>query len=257
MSVRKKLAGALLGATALTLISGQALAQDAKSSDDDWEFGAAIYMWGPKITANTSGGREAQLPFYNILDNLQFAAMAALEARKDEWSIVTDMIYLDLKDDVNKDRSFPGGRDVTIDGSIELKSWVVTPTVRYLVSDNEEASVNLLAGVRYLYLDTIAEVYFDQDQVLDAEESGANWDGIIGAQADFKLNDRWYIPTYVDVGTGDSKSTWQFMVGVGYRFDKFDLRLSYRYLNWDFDNDSPLLDKLNIKGPLAGVIFRF
>jgi hypothetical protein len=57
-------------------------------------------------------------------------------------------------------------------------------------------------------------------------------------------------------GTGDSDVTWQTTAGVGYRFDKFEIAAAYRYMKWEFDDDS-VLDDLEIKGPLVGARFVF
>lgn len=70
------------------------------------------------------------------------------------------------------------------------------------------------------------------------------------------LTENWYIPFYGDIGTGESDLTWQLFAGVGYKFEKFDVIVAYRYLDWEFD-DSPIFDDLDINGPLAGIKFRF
>lgn len=37
----------------------------------------------------------------------------------------------------------------------------------------------------------------------------------------FNLNEKWFIPANADIGTGDSKHTWQAMSGFGYHFSEF------------------------------------
>ena len=37
------------------------------------------------------------------------------------------------------------------------------------------------------------------------------------------LNEKWYLPLYDDIGTGDSDLTWQLGAGIGYRFDKLNV----------------------------------
>ena len=82
------------------------------------------------------------------------------------------------------------------------------------------------------------------------------WDDIVGVRGQVPLAKNWYVPYYGDIGTGDSKFTWQFMTGVGYKFKSFDAVLGYRYLYWDFD-DRAVFDNLDINGPYAGVKFLF
>jgi hypothetical protein len=63
------------------------------------------------------------------------------------------------------------------------------------------------------------------------------------------------MPYYYDIGAGDSDMTWQASAGIGSHFDKWDLVLTYRYL--DFDLDGAALDDLNVRGPLIGVRYHF
>ena len=61
---------------------------------------------------------------------------------------------------------------------------------------------------------------------------------------------------HLDIGTGDTDLTWQALAGIGYRFDRFDMVAGYRYLKWEFDDNSAL-DNLDISGPMVGGKFRF
>jgi hypothetical protein len=70
------------------------------------------------------------------------------------------------------------------------------------------------------------------------------------------LGKNWYVPYYLDVGTGESNLTWQALGGIGYRFSKVNVLAQYRYLEWDFDDDA-LIDDLNIQGPFVGFEFLF
>ena len=244
-----------LGGICATLlcVSSPLVAADSQK-DSDWEFGGSVYLWGANITARTTAGGDTQIPFYKLLDNLQMAVMGAFEARKDKWSVVTDVIYMDVKAKVNRD---PGFLDLDVRGSVELKSWIVSPTARYLIHDTEKTQISLLGGLRYLWLDTAVKVNVEDQNVFDQPVSGANWNAIVGAKMDINLTDKWYIPAYLDIGTGDSKSTWQAMAGIGYRFRRVNMVLTYRYLDFDFKNDSPILSEMTMKGPLAGITFNF
>ena len=90
--------------------------------------------------------------------------------------------------------------------------------------------------------------------------SGGLWDGIVGVRGNAELSKKWYFSYYLDVGTGDTKLSWEALAGLGYRAKKLDAVFGYRYLDWDFDRSDPggeLLDDLNVHGPFAGVKFRF
>ncbi|MFC1825261.1 hypothetical protein ACFL9T_21330, partial [Thermodesulfobacteriota bacterium] len=68
--------------------------------------------------------------------------------------------------------------------------------------------------------------------------------------------EKWYMPFYGDIGAGDSDLTWQAEAGFGYKFKHFDVVATYRYLDWDFEDNSAV-DDLNISGPLIGIKFVF
>lgn len=59
------------------------------------------------------------------------------------------------------------------------------------------------------------------------------WDGILGVKGRLALNDRWFLPFYADVGTGDTDLTWQAFGSVGYEFDWGEVSLTYRHLEYD------------------------
>ena len=90
------------------------------------------------------------------------------------------------------------------------------------------------------------------------EVSETNWDGIVGlkGRAFFGADRRWFVPFYVDVGTGQSKFTWQLNVGVGYQFEWGALVASWRYLDYDFKSSSQV-QSMSFNGPLVGALFKF
>src|SRR5215510_8860498 len=73
-------------------------------AEEGWKFSLTPYIWLPNIngtlkyaTPPDGGGRpEVDTGPNNYLENLSFALMLAGEARKDKWSIFTDLIYLDF-----------------------------------------------------------------------------------------------------------------------------------------------------------------
>ena len=88
------------------------------------------------------------------------------------------------------------------------------------------------------------------------KESGSNWDFIVGARGRTDLTEKWYIHYYADIGTGDSNSTWQAIAGINYRFSKVDVTVGYAHMDWDLDDDAMIKD-MTLKGPYAGIKFRF
>ena len=89
-----------------------------------------------------------------------------------------------------------------------------------------------------------------------AEET--QWDAIVGVKGrwTFGAERQWYVPYYLDVGTGDSDLTWQGMAGVGYSFDSIGVTGVWRYLDYDLGGSTPS-KSIDFSGPALGVTFRF
>ena len=235
------------------------LASAAEPKDHNgWNYRFTAYLWGANLTANLPGQDSSPVPFYKLLDDLKMGFMGDFEARKDKWSFSVDMIYLDVQDSVSEGITLPGEGPVTLDVYGDLKGLVTTPSVGYAIVDSDKARVELLGGLRYLDLSLKARLTADDMVLLDDKVSRSDWDGVIGARATVFLNDKWFMPLYGDVGTGDSDLTWQLGVGIGYKFNKVNVTAAYRYLRYEFDSSSDaILDNMTMKGPALGISFYF
>jgi hypothetical protein len=91
-----------------------------------------------------------------------------------------------------------------------------------------------------------------------SEVSSTNWDAIIGVRgrARFGSDLRWFVPYYADVGGGNSKFTWQGILGLGYSFSWGDVGIVWRYLDYEFKSGKPA-QSLTFNGAAAGVSFTF
>jgi hypothetical protein len=90
------------------------------------------------------------------------------------------------------------------------------------------------------------------------EASLRNWDGIVGVKGRYAFAEggKWFIPYYVDIGTGESKFTWQAMGGVGYSFGWGDIIGAWRYLDYQMKSGKPI-ESLNFSGPAIAAVFRW
>jgi len=189
--------------------------------------------------------------------------MGALEARRGKWSILTDVIYLNLGNTGNSTISIGPGSGIPINARVDqdLKAWVVMTSLGYTAVQQEQVLMDVLGGVRYLSLDADAKLSVNgplppTPPPAKVSKSVSLWDGIVGIRGQFDLSDRWSVPFYADIGAGDSDLTWQALLGVTYRFSWGDLRLAYRHLEYDQKNDR-LIQNMSLSGPALGVGFRF
>jgi hypothetical protein len=215
------------------------------TTDEEWKFGAELYFWGASIGGKSASDSDIDVDVGDILDSVELAFMGTAVMSKGKWSLAADVIYLNAEDG---DTIAPG-----LNANVELTNWVITPLVGYNIVDTGRSRLDILGGARYLYIK--ADLKLDA-LGLRADDSGSNWDAVIGARGAVDLTEKWYLFGYLDIGTGDSDVTWQGLGGVGYRFKWFDLVAAYRYLRWNF-SDNKALDNLYLYGPAAGIRFRF
>lgn len=225
------------------------------AEDRDWNFNFGLNLWGPEISATTAGGATVDLGLDDILSDLNMTVMASFVAEKGRWFIGTDLLYLDLQSAVY---GKVGPLDVKTD--VDLSSWILTPAAGYRVCEGAWGNFDIFAGARYLYMDVDSRVVVARpiagNTVTAISDSGSEWAGIVGFKGRYNLSEKWYLPVYFDIGTGQPDLTIQAFAGVGYRASLCDISLGYRYLKWDMDMGSPL-SELEIKGPMLGFHFSF
>ncbi len=215
-----------------------------------WEYTGQIYLWGASIDGSTGRGVPLQIEFEDILDNLRMAGMGTLAAKKDKLTLMADIIYMDVN---KKNLNVPVGPGPIVSlNSLGMKAWIIQPIVSYAVHETDTYRFELLAGARYMSLDVPVGFSEPIGKVSTSDDA---WNGIIGIRGTHDFTDRWVGNYHFDVGTGDSDTTWQGLVGIGYKFEKYSLHAGYRYLTWDHDGEA--IDDLTLDGVYAGVRFKF
>ena len=258
------LIGAIAALFLVVLGASPALAQtDSSSAQDEWQVAVAIYLWGTDFGGETLRGSEIEVSLSDLLDNLEFAGMGTIEARKNNWSVLADIIYLGVGANNTTELSIPIGPvqvPVTTSTNVDFDAWVVNLLAGYNLYSKDNSRLDVVGGARYL--DLSVDMFLELEslgpgQSRTIKESNSFFDGVIGLRGQAALNDKWFLPYYLDVGAGDSKSTWQAIAGVGYQArDTLDVRLVYRYMEWDLDS-TPVVDDINVSGPALGVFFRW
>jgi hypothetical protein len=263
-------------ATTLGLSAGLAPAPAVAQTSDAWQFGAAVYVYLPTVSGSTrfpssGGGSDINIDGSTILDKLKMAFMGSFEARKGAWGGFTDILYVNLGD------SKSGIRDMTIGGNqlpagasanadYDVKGTVWTLAGSYRAIPDVRQPLDVFAGARML----------DFKQKLAWQLSGnvgsvplegragirearkQNWDAIVGVKGRVTLGSegKWFVPYYLDVGTGESDLTWQALTGIGYSFGWGDVVASWRYLDYKMKSGSNI-ESLNFNGPAVAAVFRW
>ncbi len=177
--------------------------------------------------------------------------MAGYQGRYDRWSFIVDFVYLDVGD--NADIA-AGAGDVSVD--LNVSSYLVNAGIGYDFVQSDRAVVGVVGGVRYLSLDVDYDASVQGLNLLTSSRSESLTDGFIGLRGQVGFNDHWFLPYYADIGTGGSDLSYQLYAAIGYRFGWGDVRLGYRHIGYEMDDDK-IMENLQLSGPVFGVGFRF
>lgn len=264
--------------TAATLVAAPiaAQAQMAPMKTEGWQTNLTLYAWLPGFSGQTSfpadsGGSGINVNADQILDNLKMVFMGTLDVHNGRWGVFNDLIYMDVGNDKSKTRDFSLGgaslpANLTADLGLDLKAWVWTVAGEYRVMASPNFTMDVLGGVRMLDLKETLNYSFYGDlagtgfngRSGSREASQTNWDAIIGVKGRYAFGDKreWFVPYYLDIGTGESDLTWQGAVGLGYQFSWGAVSALYRYLDYNFKSGGKVQD-LAASGPQIGVTFSF
>lgn len=265
-----------LAAMTLAVMSSCAFAADSSPGDagTPWQFSAGPYLWLPSVSGTLrftvpGGGADASSGPYNYLQNLKFALMLQGEAHKGEWGIFADAIYLNFGrhgSAVNATNGFFGARESQQDAQTTFAGTLVQLGGSRTLVSQTWGNVDAVAGMRYLgvsgTLDAAISATVGSGQGVTSDFHVAQrqniFDGFAGlrGRAALTQNGAWYIPFYLDVGTGTSKFTWQALTGLGYSTKHVDFGLLYRYLAF-FGSGDQLIQTLRFSGPSVNVSFKF
>jgi len=251
--------GAAAAAALLLLGATSAVAQQAPTPQDAWDFIVTPYLWGAGESGTARIGsvipeQNVDASFSDVWSNLDLGAMGLFEARKDRWGILADVFYVQLS------KTSQPLLDGAL-GSAQLKTDNTLAEVAgaYRAWQGESAWLDVLAGLRYLDLSANITLFSSKLLPQGRQDSGsADWvDGFIGVRARQSFAEKWSLLAYLDIGTGGSKYSYQAIAGIGWSASKtIGIELGYRLLAEDYDT-SRLLYDIRTAGPYLGVAITF
>ena len=272
----------------LVILSCFPVSAVAQVDADEWQFELTPYIWLPTIDGTLTygpppgggGGPSVSVGPTDWLDLINAGLLINGNARKDRFSLFTDLVYLSLQSKNDRVLSvfgnLPGGpttipvsANATLNSQSDLDGLIWTLAAGYTMKNTGTMVVDLYAGVRYLGLDAstrwslVGDITTpDGTLLLDAQggiEAGTDLtDAIVGSRGYFGVGatKAWTVPFSIDVGAGSSDVTWNAMLGLSRVYDWGDLMLVYRHLAYDEDG-SGLMQDFSFSGPAFGARFRF
>ncbi len=238
----------------------QVWAQDS-TKVKKWHFLAEPYLMFPYMDGETGIDNALILPVEanpsDIFSHLQMAAMLYFEARTDKWAITTDLVYMNLKQDVTSGKLISSGK-------LNVKQTIWEVAGFYSIFSFWEVGV----GGRLNYLQTEHEVHINTLPIGNTKTETGNhnetwFDPVIKTRFLADVKDKWLFQLIGDVGGFGvgSKLTWQVQGYAGYRFCKlFQLSAGYRYLSTDYiSGEEPKEFTFNMSefGPVIRFGFNF
>ncbi|GAB4343872.1 MAG: hypothetical protein Kow0099_22730 [Candidatus Abyssubacteria bacterium] len=269
--MRKKLA-VLMPALMLVLMCAPAYGEDNTPVSEDWQFTVIPYLWmaGLEGDVGVKGVTSSvDASFSDILDNLDIAAQAHVEAKKGKWAFFVDPTYMKMSGDGSATTRF----GTTLDAEITMEMWLVEGGVFYRLDERaigddgvRTIALDLLGGVRYNYLK--AEIDLEGSRgILDVdEEESKDWlDPIVGGRIQARLTRKLLVNLRGDIGgfdiSGSSDFTWNVLAVLGYQLsERTTLLAGYRALGIDYDDGSgaDLFEyDVTMSGPIVGLAIQF
>lgn len=221
-----------------------------------WTFSVTPYFWAAGLSGETAqfGAPTIDIDssFSDILDELDFAAMAIMDARNGRYSIFGDLIYTKI----STGRGTPRGI-LADDVDLSSSTFAGLLGAGYSVVQGPSGHIDIVGGVRVWSVDT--DISFNGG-ILDGDSfsDGATWvDGLVGVRGNFSFTPKFYFTGWALVGAGGADVDWDLAAGLGYRFnDRYSATVGYRALGVDYRNDGFVFDVVQ-QGPIMGLTVHF
>lgn len=267
--------GLAAAGAALIPVIGQA--QSAAPPGDRWQTGLSIYGFFPSMGGTTSFPTLPGTPSpgisvdaSTILENLKMTFMGSLELHNGKWGAYTDLLYVNVGSSKSGTRDFQvDGRPVDLTGNLNLDvkmvGWTLAGQYR-LATGDPALTADLLAGARVLSVKNTLGWSFAGaagshplvGRSGSTEVEASFWDAIIGIKGRyaFGAERQWFVPYYLDIGTGQTKLTYQIATGIGYKFGWGEMAATWRYISYDMKSGKPV-ESVTFNGPQIGATWRW
>jgi hypothetical protein len=243
-----------LGLVFTVLAASPAAAQ--APAGDSWRVTVAPYFLGAGMNGTTTvKGQDVtvDMSFSDILKNLQFGAMGLVVARKGQWGVGGDAIWMAL----GANGTAPGPVGVTASADMSQGAFAFYGLRRLA------PYADVFFGGRVNYLSANLRINSPL-QVRSVDGSKTWFDPLVGLQLRTPENGkRWHAQVYTEFGGFGvgSTFTWQVFPTVGVDLTKrAALEFGYRWLDIDYSSgENTTLFKYDVltQGPVLGFAFRF
>jgi hypothetical protein len=253
--------------------SGQSATGNSGASP--WRYSLGLNLYLPTIGGSSSfpvdTGTSIDLDAGKILDALKFAFMASAEAHNGRWGAYADVVYFDLGANKTETRDFSIGHfglpvATTANLDFDLKASVWTLGGEYRVAATPRWTLDIVGGARLLDLRERLNWGLSGDigPIASTDRTGSAtikqtlWDAIVGVKGryTFERAASWSMPFYLDVGSGESRVSWQAAGGIAYAFPWGDMSALWRHIDYHMKSGGAV-NSLSTDGPMFAATFRW
>ena len=232
----------------------------ANIADGRWGFLIEPYLMFPNMSGQIGIENlpiaEVDANPADIFDKLNLGLMLYLEAHNNQWAITSDLLYMNLKQDVTP-------RTLIISGEATAKQLAWEISGLYRLTTFLEAGI----GVRYNSINSGLDIQrkaISGDTTATSADITERWtDPIIITRIIYNVDNKWLFQFRGDLGGFNigSAFTWQIQGYIGYRFSElFQLTIGYRYMAIDYDEgtgEDRFKYDMSIFGPMVKLGFNF
>jgi hypothetical protein len=247
------------------LASATAHAQEptAGSGEDKWVVSATLYAWAFSLDGKGAvRGNEfdVDVSFSDILDDLSFAAMGTVAARKGRFGFYVSPLFGRVEVDTEIGPfEFRTRQDTTFLGFGGLYQLIDWRRPEAATTAPESFALEAYGGGRLVDL----RLEVNGRHGLPKNDKSETWvDPIVGLGGRTQLTERLELFGSADIGGFGigSDFTWQWIAGGGYRFDLLGretfFRAGWRMLSIDYEDGGFKWD-VTYSGPILGLTMRF
>lgn len=243
---------------------------------DGLTWTVAPYLWASDVGLDLAVNDEDLLggtaEFSDLVDKLDTALMAHIEASGERFGGYLDLIYIDLSDDrtinLGPGAGDPNLGDLAVDANLGMEIYELGAFYRFPLNDAATRHVDIVMGLRDVSADVTVDIESEGPSDIEGRTriNNGETDFLAGVRFIGKFGDskRWGYKLRADYGFGGSEGSVNALATVGYTFGEsglFTLDAGYRHFNVEFSKnfEGPVrtTTEITMSGPLLGFIFQF
>jgi hypothetical protein len=248
------------------LVAAIALTVAGTASAEAWRWSVTPYLWatdvGIDVAVHDRALVDTTIPFDDLLEDLDSAALLRVEAMRGEHGMALDLFDVVLRDESGR-VPLPGGPGDELSLNAEIGMTLLDITGVY-DPEGDGQGLGLLYGARLLNQreNLAVGLYAGEDALADRriEADDTYVDGLLGLRYAGSLPGRWDYELVADVSTGGTEFTWSVAPAIGFRFgsrEQYRLTAGYRHLAMDLPSGQAADLDMTLTGFLVGFRFEF